>query len=148
VFCVFDLPHVNKENLIALPLDQRRDALSLVLRPGPILWRSESLPGTPEHIEQAVRRLGLEGVVAKKRHSIYEPGRRSRAWLKVRFNRRQELVIGGYKPHGTDFESLLVGYFEGRKLYFAGKVRSGLTPRARVRSFVYSRRSVSSGVPF
>ncbi|MCA1585239.1 MAG: hypothetical protein LC791_10885 [Acidobacteria bacterium] len=48
--------------------------------------------------------------MAKTIDSRYEPGKRSRAWLKVRFNRRQELVVGGYKPNATSFESLLVGY--------------------------------------
>src|SRR3712207_8308030 len=50
-------------------------------------------------IEKAIRAHGLEGVVAKRRASRYEPGKRSGAWLKVRFNRRQEFVIGGYKPN-------------------------------------------------
>jgi bifunctional non-homologous end joining protein LigD len=73
----------------------------------------------------------LEGVIAKRRLSHYEPGRRSHAWIKVKFNRRQEFVIGGLKPNATSFESLLVGYYEGNKLHFAGKVRAGLTPHVR-----------------
>jgi bifunctional non-homologous end joining protein LigD len=78
-----------------------------------------------------VRELRLEGVVAKRRESRYEAGKRSRSWVKVKFNRRREFVIGGYKPSATDFESLLVGYYEGRKLMFASKVRAGLTPHVR-----------------
>jgi bifunctional non-homologous end joining protein LigD len=73
----------------------------------------------------------LEGVIAKQRNSRYEPGKRSNAWVKVKFNRRQEFVIGGLKPNATSFESLLVGYYEGNKLLFAGKVRAGLTPHVR-----------------
>jgi bifunctional non-homologous end joining protein LigD len=67
--------------------------------------------------------------------SIYEPGRRSPAWIKVKFNRRQQFVVGGFKPNATSFESLLVGYYEGRKLYFAGKVRAGLTAHTRAEVF-------------
>ena len=51
--------------------------------------------------------------------------------MKVKFNRRQEFVVGGFKPNATTFESLLVGYYEGRKLMFASKVRAGLTPHTR-----------------
>jgi bifunctional non-homologous end joining protein LigD len=98
---------------------------------------SDPLPGSAPQIEQAVRGLQLEGVVAKKRQSAYEPGRRSTAWIKVKFNRRQEFVIGGYKPNAANFESLVVGYYERRKLHFAGRVRAGLTPG--IRAEIYRR---------
>jgi ATP-dependent DNA ligase len=62
---------------------------------------------------------------------LYEPGKRSHSWIKVKFNRRQEFVIGGFKPNGSSFESLLVGYYDGGRLYFASKVRAGLTGYAR-----------------
>ena len=97
--------------------------------------RSEPLPGTPLQIEAAVRKLKLEGVVAKRRDSQYEPGKRGRAWVKVKFNRRQEFVIGGFKPNATNFESLLVGYYQGAKLHFASKVRAGLTAHVRAELF-------------
>jgi bifunctional non-homologous end joining protein LigD len=74
-------------------------------------------------------------VIAKRRDSRYEPGKRSRSWVKVKFNRRQELVVGGFKPNPTNFESLLVGYYEGRHLHFAGRVRAGLTPHIRTGIF-------------
>jgi bifunctional non-homologous end joining protein LigD len=53
----------------------------------------------------------------------------------VRFARHQEFVIGGYKPSGSNFDSLLVGYYEGTKLMAAGKVRSGFTPHLRAQVF-------------
>jgi ATP-dependent DNA ligase len=74
-------------------------------------------------------------VVAKRRNSRYEPGKRSRSWVKVKFNRRQEFVVGGYKPLAGGFESLLVGYYEARKLMFASKVRAGLTSHLRAELF-------------
>lgn len=126
VFYAFDLLHVDGRDLLKVPLDERRAALTPVVQRTAIL-RSEPLPGTPEQIEAEVRRLQLEGVIAKRRLSHYEPGRRSHAWVKVKFNRRQEFVIGGLKPNATSFESLLVGYYKGNKLHFAGKVRAGLT---------------------
>ena len=69
--------------------------------------------------------------MAKRLDSIYEPGIQSRNWLKVKFNKRQEFVIGGYKPAGTTFDSILVGYYEGKRFMYAGKVRAGFAPTTR-----------------
>jgi bifunctional non-homologous end joining protein LigD len=134
VYYAFDLLHLDGRDLTASPLDERRDLLAKVLKESGLL-RSEPLPGTPEQIEKAVRELHLEGVVAKLRNSRYEPGKRSRAWVKVKFNRRQEFVVGGFKPLAGGFESLLVGYYKGRKLMFASKVRAGLTAHIRAQLF-------------
>ena len=60
---------------------------------------------------EAVRKLGLEGVVGKRIGSIYEPGKRSGAWIKLRTNREQEFVIGGYIPGAHGFDALLVGVY-------------------------------------
>jgi bifunctional non-homologous end joining protein LigD len=118
------------------PLQARRLTLRGLTFAAPILL-SSPLPGTPEQIEHAVRDAGLEGVVAKRTGSTYHPGIRSRNWLKVKFAKRQEFVIGGYKPAGDTFDSVLVGYYQERKFYYAGKVRAGFTPRTRVE--VWSR---------
>ena len=134
VYYAFDLLHLNGRDLTRAPLDERRDALREVVEGSGVLL-SEPLPGTPDQIAAAVRGLGLEGVVAKRRHSTYAAGRRSEAWVKVRFAKRQELVIGGFAPTTTSFDSLLVGYYEGRQLLFAGKVRAGFTPHLRAQVF-------------
>jgi len=141
VFYAFDLLHLNGRDLMSRPLDGRRAALGPVVT-GSGLLLSQPLPGTPADIEQAVRGLELEGVVAKRRQSVYEPGRRSRSWVKVKFNRRQEFVVGGFKPGGSDFDSILVGYYAGRQLRFAGKVRAGFTPRTRAEVF----RAIAPGI--
>ena len=134
VYYAFDLLHLNGHELMKRPLHERRSLLRDLLKDTAIRC-SEPLPGTPDQIERAVRRLQLEGVVAKRGSSLYEPGQRCRSWVKVKFNRRQEFLIGGFKPNGTNFESLLVGYREGGKLYFAGKVRAGLKPFTRAEVF-------------
>jgi DNA ligase D-like protein (predicted ligase) len=134
VYYAFDMLHLDGRDLMKTALDERRALMSLVLK-GTRVLRSDPLPGTPDRIEEAVRSLGLEGVIAKRRSSLYEPGRRSASWLKVKFNRRQEFVVGGFKPNQTNFESLLVGYYEDRKLFFASKVRAGLTPHSRAEIF-------------
>jgi bifunctional non-homologous end joining protein LigD len=130
LYYVFDLLHLDGRDLLKVTLEERRAALANLLQGSSVRF-SGPLPGTPTQIEQAVRDLQLEGIVAKRRASLYEPGRRSPSWVKVKFNRRQEFVVGGYKPNASNFESLLVGYYEGRKLLFAAKVRAGLTPHLR-----------------
>ena len=134
VFYAFDVLHLNGHDLTRFPLEERRLALAKVVN-GTRILLSEPLPGTPAQIEAAVCELQLEGVVAKRPDSRYEPGKRSRFWVKVKFNRRQEFVVGGYKPNATNFESILVGYNEGRKLLFAAKVRAGFSPHARAELF-------------
>ena len=77
-----------------------------------------------------IKRLGLEGLIAKKPDSKYEPGRRSGAWVKLKCVNEQEFVIGGYtQPQGSrdHFGALLVGYYEEGRLTFASKVGSGYT---------------------
>lgn len=130
VFYAFDLLHLDGEDLTRLPLVDRKDRLAGVVRGSGILL-SAPLPGTRSQVIAAVRQLGLEGVVAKRRDSSYTPGIRSDRWLKLKLDRQQEFVIGGYRPgtHGVD--ALLVGFYAGDGLRFAGKVRAGFTPRVR-----------------
>lgn len=130
VYYAFDVLEVDGVSLLRAPLDERRRRLKTLIRGSRVLL-SDTLPGSPEHIEAEIRKLRLEGVVAKRRDSIYVPGERSDAWVKVKFSPRQEFVVGGYKPNASHFDSILVGYFEKRKLNFAGRVRAGFTPHLR-----------------
>lgn len=76
--------------------------------------------------------MQLEGVVAKRKNSVYEAGARSANWQKLKLERHQEFVIGGYRPYAADsVDALLVGYFDNQKLRFAGKVRGGLVSHTR-----------------
>src|SRR5262245_15066082 len=134
VYYAFDLLHLDGRDLTKRRLDERRTALREA-GDGSGLLLSDVLPGAPQQIAEAVRQLGLEGVIAKKRRSTYTAGRRSDAWIKVRFAQHQELVVGGYKPTAGSFDSLLVGYYEGGKLMYAGKVRNGFTPAVRAQLF-------------
>jgi len=147
VYYAFDLLHVNGRDLIREPLDERRAALREVVEGSDVLL-SEPLPGAAAQIAEAVRGLGLEGVVAKRRQSTYTPGRRSDSWVKVRFAQHQELVIGGYKPSADAFDSLIVGYYEGRRLMCAAKIRNGFTPRLRAQVFERLRPLRVSRCPF
>jgi bifunctional non-homologous end joining protein LigD len=82
-----------------------------------------------------VKAQGLEGLVAKRRDSKYEPGQRSGAWQKMRVNQRQELVIAGYTPSPKNFDALVIGYYEGHRLMYAARTRNGFTPASRAELF-------------
>lgn len=135
-FYAFDLLQLDGRDLTGLPLTRRRELLETVVAGSGILL-SEELRGELADVVQAVRGLGLEGIVAKRKDSRYVPGLRSEAWLKLKLDRQQEFVIGGYRPGPHGIDALLVGFYEGRRLRFAGKVRAGFTPH--LRREVYSR---------
>src|SRR6202043_3781781 len=88
-----------------------------------------------EDLIRSVKAQGLEGLVAKRRDSSYEPGLRSGAWQKMRVNRGQEFVIAGYTPSPKNFDALVIGYYDGDKLLYAARTRSGFTPASRAELF-------------
>jgi DNA ligase D-like protein (predicted ligase) len=121
---VFDLLWLDGRNLTSLPLDARRELLSTLPLEPPL-----ALVARLEHPEpwELAERAGWEGVIAKRRDSLYEH-RRSPHWLKMKCEASQELVIGGFTdPQGerVGLGALLVGYFEQDDFVFAGKVGTG-----------------------
>jgi bifunctional non-homologous end joining protein LigD len=96
--------------LVSVAIERRRKLLGrLLAAPEDPLRLSPLLRAPSEQVLEAVRKLGLEGVVGKRINSLYEPGERSGNWIKHRTNREQEFVIGGYIPSAQGFDSLLVG---------------------------------------
>jgi len=91
---------------------------------------------------------GLEGVIAKRNDSIYEPGRRSGAWRKMRINVGQEFVVGGFIPSELGVDSLVIGFYENDKLRCAGRVRAGLIPATRRRIARELEQLVTENCPF
>ena len=130
VFYAFDLLHFNGEDLTSLSLVKRRSRLPSIVKGTGILL-SDPLPGTSQQVIEAVSRIGLEGIVAKRQDSRYQSGDRSGAWVKLKLDKQQELVIGGYRPGPNGIDALLVGYYDGNQFRFGGKVRAGFTPHLR-----------------
>ncbi len=137
VYAIFDLLYLDGHSLMGLPYAQRRQRLDALGLSGPA-WRVPAAhPGHGTRLLDATAAQGLEGIVAKRLDSRYEPGRRTGAWLKIKHTRRQELVIGGWLPgegRRTDrIGALLMGVYEGsgdqRRLRFAGRVGTGFTER-------------------
>jgi bifunctional non-homologous end joining protein LigD len=149
-FYAFDLLHLAGENLRDRPLDERRELLRVQVMPhmSDEVRLSESLEASAAEVVAAVKQRGLEGVIAKRRTSLYEPGRRSGAWVKMRINKGQELVIGGYVPAGKNFDSLIVGYYEGNNLVYVARVRNGFVPALRAKVFERFRKLEIKTCPF
>jgi bifunctional non-homologous end joining protein LigD len=130
-YYVFDMLYDRGSSLLDLPLRDRRKRLEGLALADPIRLSAPLEAGAAELVH-AAKEQGLEGIVAKRLNSIYEPGARSGAWVKFKVNRGQELVIGGYMPGPQEFTSLLAGYYdEDGRLMFLAKIKNGFVPRTR-----------------
>lgn len=132
-FMAFDLLELDGRNLTKLPYDERRALLLDHLRERGPVQVPPAFDGGLGTAVQTSRELGLEGVIAKRRDSTYAAGRRSRAWIKLKHVRTQEVVIGGWKPgngrRAHRVGSLLLGIPDGAHLRYVGKVGTGFTER-------------------
>jgi bifunctional non-homologous end joining protein LigD len=130
-YMIFDLLHVEGRSLFDQPYSERRALLEKLELDGPNWQTPRHHVGDGEALLSLTRKRGLEGIVAKRLDSPYRPGKRGRAWLKVKNVLSQELVIGGWLPGKGHREStlgaLLVGYYEDGSLRYAGRVGTGFT---------------------
>jgi ATP-dependent DNA ligase len=124
-FYIFDVMVVGGLDVMKEPLDRRQGILERKILPKlsePIRYVGE-LNAPLDDLIQSVKASGLEGLVAKRRDGIYEPGLRSGAWQKMRVNRGQEFVIGGYTLGGKSFDALVFGYYKDDKLIYVARTR-------------------------
>jgi bifunctional non-homologous end joining protein LigD len=134
VYFAFDLLHLDGHNLRELPLIERKQILKRVLESGSAsetIRLSEDIAGGGAAIFLKACELGTEGIVSKRADSKYSPGRGG-SWLKIKCYREQELVIGGFTLPTNDIHgvgALLLGYYRGGKLIYAGKTGTGFTQK-------------------
>jgi len=130
-FYVFDILWLEGSDVMNLSLQERHRLLQAIIPPGNgIIKISEQFDTSGKDFFSLAERLGLEGVFAKKTNSIYIPGVRSKEWLKIKTEKRQEFVIGGYtKNENTSklFSALLVGLYENGKFHFVTPVGTGFS---------------------
>ena len=131
---VFDLLHLDGYSMLDVPFDERTRVLRAVLRPHPLVRYAGRVEADGEAFFAAVAARGVEGMVAKRRDSRYEPGRRSRDWLKVKVRPEQELVIAGYTTgagSAADLAALLAAVTVDGRLRHAGRVGTGFDEPTR-----------------
>ena len=147
-YYAFDLLVYGGRSLLELELEERRKLLVDIIAPLDECVRfSEDFEADPADLLRSVKELGFEGIVAKRKNSVYEPGKRSGAWVKFKLSRSEEFVIGGYTP-GHPFDALIVGHYKDDKLYFVGKVRNGFVPRLRREVFKSLKTLETATCPF
>jgi len=149
-YFVFDVVVLAGRDVTREPLSARQALLEDKVLPHlsePVRYLAP-LDGTLHTLVHSVKTHGFEGLVAKRRDSRYEPGLRSGAWMKMRVNRGQEFVIGGYTPGTRTFDALIIGYYEGDRLIYASRTRNGFTPALRAQLFKKLRSLETDVCPF
>lgn len=148
-YFIFDLLIYDNHDLTQLPLIERRAILKSVLKlESSRIHIAEYFETSAETMLSSAGNQGLEGVIAKRKNSRYEAGKRSGAWSKFRLNAGQELVIGGYVPGPHGVESIIVGYYKQSKLIYVARVRNGFVSQTRRQVLTKLQPLVVSDCPF
>jgi len=151
IYYVFDILWLDGRDLTNLPLTERKAILQQLLPSTDLIRISESFDGSGLDLFNAAKKMGLEGIIAKKSDSIYHTGDRSRDWLKIKAQKRQEVVIGGYTNNegsGKLFSSLLVGVFENGRLQYTGKIGTGFTVKTQTELMKQFKPLIANKSPF
>lgn len=132
LYYVFDILWKEGKDLTELPLVERRKILEETLSEEESILISEQFDAKGTAFYEAAEKLNLEGIMAKRKDSLYFPGIRTKDWLKIKINKRAEMVIGGYtRNNGSSkkISALLAGAYEDGKLIFKGKIGTGFNKK-------------------
>jgi DNA ligase D-like protein (predicted ligase) len=148
-FYLFDLLHLDDESLMSRPLLQHRasmeDAFRALIKPLDI---SPILRGNAAKVVQHVRAFEFEGIVAKRRDSIYLPGKTPGTWQKHKTQQSDDFLVGGYIPGAHGIDQLVVGELRDGELHYVDSVKNGFVPATRRRVFDAIRGGEINGPPF
>lgn len=148
-YYAFDLLNFQGKTLMQLPLENRKQMLrSLIPSNDDVVRFNVSLEADPEVLEKEVRKRGLEGIVVKRKTSVYEPGKRSGAWMKWKADNAGEFTVGGFRPSGNSFDYIVVGFLEGKNLMYASRVRAGFTPHQKAELMQLLSKRKTAKCPF
>jgi DNA ligase D-like protein (predicted ligase) len=132
-YVVFDIIYAKEKSVMNLPLRERKSILHEELQDSEFVTIADSFPEKGEDYFQAALEVGIEGIVAKRLDSVYEPGTRSQNWIKIKKSLKLDLVIGGYIPGKGGrvpyFGGLLLGAYSHGLLQYVGRVGSGFTDK-------------------
>ncbi|MCL8537907.1 DNA ligase D [Chryseobacterium gallinarum] len=151
VYYVFDILWYKGKDLKDLSLLERKAILRTVLPESTKILPSEHFETSGITFLEEAKKLGLEGIMAKKKDSVYHTHSRSRDWLKIKANKRQEVVIGGYTLNDDSsklFSSILVGVYEGKKFIYTGKVGTGFNKKIQHEMMELFKPLITKKTPF
>jgi ATP-dependent DNA ligase len=144
----FDLLCLKGRDLTRLPLVERRALLNSIPIRDERIKIMDFVEASSTDMLAAARQQRLEGIIGKRKDSLYESGKRTGAWIKHRLNNGQELVIGGYVPGAHGVDSVIVGFYRGKDLIYVARVRNGFVPASRRQLFEKLRPLMSPECPF
>ncbi|TMI89137.1 MAG: DNA ligase D [Bacteroidetes bacterium] len=150
-YYVFDIIWLNGYDLKSLPLTKRREILKENLPNENIIRVSENFETSAVEFLETTAKMGMEGIIAKKEDSVYIEGDRTREWLKIKSNKRHEVVIGGFtKNEGTakTFSALLVGVFDNGRLDYMGKIGTGFNDKMQKEMMAKMKKLETKKIPF
>jgi bifunctional non-homologous end joining protein LigD len=147
-YYAFDILVLKGKDLTQVPLAERRQILNKIAPVNDHVSLSAVSPGSAADILAFVKKHGLEGVVAKRADSVYQPGKRTGLWRKHRINLGQEFVIGGYTPGTHGIDAIIIGFYRGKELIYAARVRAGFVPATRRDTFGKIKHLKTSTCPF
>jgi DNA ligase D-like protein (predicted ligase) len=147
-YYAFDILIQRGKLLTDLPLAERREILAKALPRNSHIELAAVDHRSAAHMLQFVKQHGLEGVVAKRSDGVYEAGKRTGSWTKHRINLGQEFVIGGYTPGSHGFDALIIGFYRGKDLIYAARVRAGFIPATRREVFAQIKHLKTAKCPF
>jgi len=153
IYYVFDILYMDGYGLWNVPLTQRKKLLGRILKDTGIVRPVAYFENDGPAVYRASIGQGLEGIIAKRQDSLYEPGRRSHSWLKIKATLSDDFVIGGFTPgygnRAHTFGALLLGYYDaGGLLAYAGHVGSGFDDQRLSDLQARMQRIVSADCPF
>lgn len=151
IYYVFDLIWYEGKDLTGLPLSERRAILEEILPDHPLIRISDTFNSAGTEFFKIAQNLGLEGIMAKKLDSTYDEGDRTKSWLKIKVNKRQEVVIGGFTRNDDSsklFSSLLVGVYDHGRLRYTGKIGTGFTQAMQADMMKQFKPHITDRVPF
>jgi bifunctional non-homologous end joining protein LigD len=151
VYYVFDILWYDGKDLKDLTLTERKKVLEHILPKSDSILLSQDFHTSGIEFLEAAKKMGLEGIMAKKKDSQYHVKNRSGNWLKIKANKRQEIVIGGFTLNDDSsklFSSLLVGVYENKKLVYTGKVGTGFNVKMQKEMMELFKPLITQKVPF
>ncbi|MDR6460456.1 bifunctional non-homologous end joining protein LigD [Chryseobacterium vietnamense] len=151
LYYVFDIIWYDGKDLTDLTLCERKAVLKEILPENDLIKISTPFYASGIEFLEAAKKMGLEGIMAKKKDSLYHTHVRTKDWLKIKANKRQEVVIGGFTLNddsSKSFSSILVGVYEGKKLIYTGKVGTGFNAKMQEEMMDQFRPLITDKAPF